>query len=101
MQRILITLILFCMLLIPTQAGKKLPEQYPIDSISNLLQEMTPEEKVGQLFLVTFEGNAPQPDDPIIDLIVNHHISGVIFKNKNNNFSESPETLNEAKALIS
>ena len=88
------------MLLIPTEVGRKLPEQYPLDSVSNLLQEMTPEEKVGQLFLVTFEGNAPQPDDPIIDLIVNHHISGVIIKNANDNFSESPETLNEAKTLI-
>ena len=100
MQRILITIILCCMLLIPTEVGSKLPEQYSIDEVTNLLQEMTPEEKVGQLFLVTFEGNTPQPDDPIIDLIENHHISGVIIKNKNDNFSEAPETLNEAKALI-
>ena len=100
MQRILITLILLCMLLIPTEVGGKLPEQHPKDSASDLLQEMTPEEKVGQLFLVTFEGNDPQPDDPIIDLITNHHISGVIIKNRNDNFSESPETLNDIKALI-
>jgi len=100
MQRLLLTLILFCILLLPIHVGQTLHEQYPIDTASNLLQEMTPEEKVGQLFLVTFKGNAPQPDDPIIDLIVNHHISGVIFKKINNNFAESPETLNEARALI-
>ncbi|UCF61235.1 MAG: hypothetical protein JSV37_00745, partial [Anaerolineaceae bacterium] len=61
---------------------------------------MSPEERVGQLFLVTFEGNAPQPDDPIIDLITNYHISGVLLTNENDNFVEAPDTLAEASRLI-
>ena len=51
-----------------------------------LLQEMTPEEKIGQLFLVTFEGALVEEGTEIYDLITEHHVGGVVLLNEKNNF---------------
>jgi beta-N-acetylhexosaminidase len=53
----------------------------------NLLEKMTPEEKVGQLFLVAFQGRDISDESEIYDLIVNHHIGGVILRLDNDNFT--------------
>lgn len=64
-----------------------------------LLESMTPEEKVGQLFLVTFEGGTLTPDDDIFDLIVNWHVSGVVLRAQNDNFVSEPDTLSALRGL--
>ncbi len=64
-----------------------------------ILQDMTPEEKVGQLLLVGFEGAALEDDSPIYDLIANYHIGGVVLLAENNNFT-SEDTLTQAETLI-
>ncbi len=53
---------------------------------------MSPEERVGQLFLVTFQGTDLGPETEIFDLITNQHIGGVILLARNNNFND-PENL--------
>ncbi len=58
-----------------------------------------PEEKVGQLLLVGFEGAALEDDSPIYDLIANYHIGGVVLLAENNNFT-SEDTLTQAETLI-
>lgn len=63
------------------------------DEASTLLEQMTPEERIGQLFLVTFRGRAPRPDDPIFTLIRDHHISGVILQARSDNFADAPDTV--------
>lgn len=56
-----------------------------------LLNTMTPEEKVGQLFLVTFDGTKFDDQTQVFDLIANYHIGGVVLKAENNNFpAENP-----------
>ena len=50
------------------------------------LESLTPEEKVGQLFLITFNGMDTSPISPIYDLISNYHIGGVILGRNNDNF---------------
>lgn len=72
------------------------------DSLSEaetLLESMTPEEKVGQLFLVTFEGTEVEEGTEIYDLITKHHIGGVVLLAENNNFT-SEDTLSQAQQLI-
>ncbi len=64
-----------------------------------LLARMTPEEKVGQLFVVSFQGRDVSENSAIVELIRNKHIGGVVLARKNNNFTE-PETVTEAAALI-
>jgi beta-N-acetylhexosaminidase len=46
---------------------------------------MSPEERIGQLFLVTFNGAQVDETTQIYDLIFNHHIGGVILLAGNEN----------------
>ncbi len=57
-----------------------------------LLDTLTPEERVGQLFLVTFNGTDIDFDSQIYDLIVNYHVGGVILQGKSDNFLPPPQT---------
>jgi beta-N-acetylhexosaminidase len=41
---------------------------------------MTPEERVGQLFLVTFRGTDTHDQTQVYDLIANHHVGGVVLQ---------------------
>lgn len=55
--------------------------------VQDLIQKMTPEEKVGQLFLVAFQGREVTETSEIYDLIVNKHVGGVVFNLENDNFT--------------
>jgi beta-N-acetylhexosaminidase len=50
-----------------------------------ILSQMTVEEKVGQLFMVTFQGTDMSLTSQIYDLVVNRHVGGVILNTENNN----------------
>lgn len=52
-----------------------------------LLDKMSPEERVGQLFLVTFKGSDTGSNSKISQLIHDQHIGGVVFRADNDNFS--------------
>lgn len=98
MGRLLRLLLVACLLLpAPTLAAQA---QQARDPAEMLLERMTPEERVGQLFVVTFRGSAPRPDDPVFDLIANGHISGVVLRRRNDNFAAAPDTLRSVQALI-
>ncbi len=49
---------------------------------------MSPEERVGQLFLVSFTGTDTGAESQINNLIVQHHVGGVILTRENDNFIE-------------
>ncbi len=66
-----------------------------------VLEKLSPEQKVGQLFLVTFQGNEVNTESQIYDLIVNHFISGVILKRENDNFTGPDKTIEDSFNLIS
>ncbi len=74
--------------------------QSPPETVQEILAAMTPEERVGQLFLVTFRGTNTNPESPIYDLIVNRHVGGVMLLAKNDNFVDTPETVAAARKLI-
>jgi beta-N-acetylhexosaminidase len=59
-----------------------------------LWETLTPEEKVGQLFLVTFDGADVDFETQIYDLITNYHIGGVVLQGKSDNFLPAPQTVN-------
>lgn len=61
---------------------------------------MTPEERVGQLFLVTMYGTDTGENSAIYNLIANHHVGGVILLAANDNFIEAPDTVTAAHQLI-
>lgn len=64
-----------------------------------LMARMTPEEKVGQLFLITFDGTDAGAGTPIHDLITKNQIGGVVLTAENNNFVVE-STLQNANLLI-
>ena len=63
----------------------------PEEQVQDLLAKMTPEERVGQLFLVSFQGMDVDSESQIYDLIVNRHIGGVILSAANNNFTDAED----------
>ena len=67
--------------------------------VQELIQTMTPEEKVGQLFLVTFQGREVTESSEIFDLIANRHVGGVVLNLANDNFT-SLRTVESAYQLI-
>jgi len=68
--------------------------------VQTLLASMSPEERVGQLFLVTLSGIDSGAESQIHDLIANHHVGGVVLLAENNNFVDDPDTITGAQQLI-
>jgi beta-N-acetylhexosaminidase len=86
----LLSFLLIISIVFPIQnAQSAIDEQVPeIDiKVQELLEVMTPQEKVGQLFLVAFQGREITQESEIYNLIVNHHIGGVILRTENDNFT--------------
>ena len=69
-------------------------------SAEDLLEKMTPEEIIGQLFLVSFNGSQIPENSSLLDLINKYHIGGVILKTSNNNFTGPENTASSAYDLI-
>lgn len=55
--------------------------------VQELMDKMTPEEKVGQLFLVSFYGRELTEVSDIYNLVVKQHVGGVILRLDNDNFT--------------
>ncbi len=66
--------------------------QSPEQQAKDILDLMTPEERVGQLFLITFKGRDVSTNSQIYDLIVNKHIGGVVLEAANDNFTGPDNT---------
>ena len=73
--------------------------QYQTSEAQSVLASMTPEERVGQLFLVTFQGTETHDQTQIYDLIANHHVGGVVLLAANDNFLPEPDTISTAFQL--
>ncbi len=102
-----LVLVLFILtLILPVSLGQASPFKQAITADQQaqaMLDSLTPEERVGQLFLVTFTGPeaamASATGAQIYDLIVNYHIGGVILTSANDNFVGSDQTLVIAQSL--
>jgi beta-N-acetylhexosaminidase len=101
-----IILALITTLLFPISIGQAAPvgpNTFSNERAQALLNQLTPEERVGQLFLITFNGPEAaafsSTGAKIYDLIVNYHVGGVILKSTNDNFVGSDQTLVIAQSL--
>lgn len=72
----------------------------PEDQAIAMLERMTPEERVGQLFLITFQGTEIGPESDIFNLITQHNIGGVVLLAKNDNFSTPDESNNDTPSQV-
>lgn len=88
---------------IKTSAQASFPRLTPAEQANILLERMTPEERVGQLFLITLQGTEVSPESEIYQLITQHHIGGVVLSAENDNFfydGKNPEsTINQTAYL--
>jgi beta-N-acetylhexosaminidase len=101
LKRLFRSLILLAMLGSLPAPGAQAQTPMPPPQVRALLSAMTPEERVGQLLLVTFSGTDTGEESQIRDLIENHHIGGVILQARNDNFGGEAGTITSAYRLIS
>jgi beta-N-acetylhexosaminidase len=71
-----------------------------VDDASELLKELTPAQRVGQLFIVTLNGTSLDPDSPLLELLKAGSISGVLLSPDNGNFPSLSEPAGATQALI-
>ncbi|HLO14606.1 MAG TPA: glycoside hydrolase family 3 N-terminal domain-containing protein, partial [Anaerolineales bacterium] len=103
LRRLFYWLLLFTLmtsLLQPAPAARA-EMQLQTSKVQVALAAMTPEERVGQLFLVTFQGTDTHDQTNIYDLIANHHVGGIVLLASNDNFLPEPDTVSSAHQLIS
>lgn len=70
-----------------------------LSSLEAQLLTMSPEEKIGQLFLVGFDGTDVGEGSEIYELITEHHIGGIVLMAENRNFT-SNDTIAQAQEMI-
>ncbi len=63
------------------------PEKDTAAQARALWETMSVEERVGQLFLVTFEGDQVSSGSAITDLILNYHVGSLALDRENNNIT--------------
>ncbi len=101
MRRAFLLLMLVALLVAPLALAGSADAQggNPPAAVRALFQKMTPEERIGQLFLVSFKGTDTSEKSQIYDLIVTHHVGGVVLSAANDNFVAAPNTVNGAYEL--
>ena len=101
LKRVFLAVMLSVMVLTSAShpSNAKAQSTTPSTNARQLLEGMTPEERVGQLFLVTFTGTDTTDKSQIYDLIVQHHIGGVVLQAANDNFVAPPNTISAAYQL--
>jgi beta-N-acetylhexosaminidase len=78
-----------------SQAAFPLQEDISLERAQALLETLTPEERVGQLFLITFEGPeaGPTAQNGVYELVSKYHIGGVVLRTANDNFIAHDRTI--------
>lgn len=71
------------------QARAQTPNDAARTQAASLLAQLTPEERVGQLFMVAFQGPEAAPGSPIHTLITQYHVGGVTLLASNDNISDN------------
>jgi beta-N-acetylhexosaminidase len=62
------------------------------DFVQEIIARMSVEERIGQLFVVTFAGSDVGPGSDIAQLIVQYRVGGVVLLSSNGNFSNQGDT---------
>jgi beta-N-acetylhexosaminidase len=71
-----------------------------VDEVTQLLDQLTPAQRVGQLFLVAFEGPSLAADSPLLELVRAGRISGVLLSAHNGNFPLLSGKVGSTQAMI-
>lgn len=98
------TLLLFAILagaLVPQPVQAADSRQFPNQqSALEILADMTPAEKVGQLMLITFPGVNAGAESQIVKLITEYHVGGIVISAANQNITGPEDTPRQVWELI-
>jgi beta-N-acetylhexosaminidase len=101
-RRTLFLALLLCTWISPVQAASGWGARTETDDvIAKLMAQMTPAQKVGQLFIVAFWGRNPSPASRAGQLIQEYKIGGVVLLTSNNNIANSGTNTPADVALLS
>ncbi|MFQ5577584.1 MAG: glycoside hydrolase family 3 protein, partial [Anaerolineae bacterium] len=73
--------------------------QQPPDPVAALMDDLTVDEKIGQLFIVPFAGADAGPESDIAALITEFKVGGVVLQSSNGNFTNTADTPRQIAAL--
>ena len=106
LRPLLLFTLLFFLLITSAPAAAQEEETIPAlsdEQISAIVQQvitnMTVEQRVGQLFLVTFVGNDTGPNSDIAHLVRDLHVGGVVLQAANENFRNEGDTPESVRQL--
>lgn len=92
----LFSLILFVTILFGTSESAPVEAQEPAGitdlRVEEIFETLTPEERVGQLFMVSFNGADTSANSAIAELIQKYRIGGVVLSAANRNFTNNDTT---------
>ncbi len=85
----------------PVRAQDSDPSENPFAAqVAELMAGMDARDRVGQLFLVTFVGDAVSTDTAIADLITNYRIGGVVLLSSNGNITDYQDPVTQIAGLV-
>ena len=96
---IFVLLLSVVLLLPPHGESVRAQETDPPIQVVALVERMTPEERVGQLFLISFDGTSVADDTQIAALFSQYSIGGVVLRADRGNFAV--DSLSELQQLFS
>ena len=91
-------LILLAPLAAPSSTAQAQSDDGYLAQAQQIMQQMSVAERVGQLFLVTFEGDGTGRDSDITDLILQYKIGGVVLLAQNDNIVGQDDDVPQAVA---
>ncbi len=100
---ILLTLVLLAIFFLGANKPATIEAQSPADApdpaVEAIFKVLTPNERVGQLFMISFKGDNVDLDSDIAELIQEYRIGGVVLSAANENFTNNEDTPAQAWTL--
>ncbi|HET7376602.1 MAG TPA: glycoside hydrolase family 3 N-terminal domain-containing protein, partial [Anaerolineae bacterium] len=95
----LFNIILIASLLL-THAGNAFAQDSGEDEfVARLIAQMSPEAKVGQLFVVSFKGTETTLNSDVADLILNYRVGGIVLSIQNGNIINDADAPTQVATL--
>lgn len=83
----------------PAAVSAQGPDSAADPAVEAIFNTLTPDERVGQLFIISFSGADTEPDSNIAELIQAYRIGGVVLSAANGNFVNNENTPAQVLAL--
>ncbi|MDP6793466.1 MAG: glycoside hydrolase family 3 N-terminal domain-containing protein, partial [Anaerolineales bacterium] len=100
---ITLCLFIFAMLLEVPKGYAAIPLSSEPDTdsrVAQIMRALSPEQRVGQLFVVTFDGSTISPESAVYSLVGRYGIGGVMLAAEHDNFDDREDVLLSTRNLV-